>query len=390
MPDNRRCLCLIGELIAITFMLIGCGGSASSGGSGSVPPPTGSKYIAVADAINHRVLLYSGPITSGQAANIVLGQADFNSSTSATSATGLFDPTKIVADSSGNLWVADCGNNRVVEYKTPFSSGMAASIVLGQPDMNTNTWLVPPTATSLGCPAGLAFDSQGNLWVSDLDNSRITKFTAPFTSGMAATVALGQIDLNSSNCVSVSSCIAPLGLAFDNKGNLFVADWINCRIIEYQSPFVTGMAVSLVIGAPDLSTRNCGTSASTMMSPFGLAFDSAGNFWAADSSNNRVLQFKAPFTTGMSASLVLGQSSFSSNGSGAGAAGLAGPSDVSFDKNGNLYVTDAGNNRTVMFSAPFSNHMSATIVLGEPDMNTIGGGTSATTQFNPNGVAAIQ
>lgn len=387
MPNNRRRLCLTGELTAIIFMLIGCGGSASSGGSGSVPPP---KYIAVADGVNHRVLLYSGPITSGQAANIVLGQADFNSSTNATSATGLFDPTKVVADSSGNLWVADCGNNRVVEYKTPFSSSMAASIVLGQPNMNTNTWLVPPTPTSLGCPAGLAFDSQGNLWVSDLDNSRITKFTAPFTSGMAATVALGQIDLSSSNCLSVSSCIAPLGLAFDNKGNLFVADWINCRIIEYQPPFVTGMAVSLVIGAPDLSTRNCGTSASTMMYPFGLAFDSAGNFWAADSSNNRVLQFKAPFTTGMSASLVLGQSSFSSNLSGVGVMGLAGPSDVNLDNNGNLYVADAANNRTVMFSAPFSNHMSATIVLGEPDMNTIGGGTTATTQFGPNGVAAIQ
>ena len=60
-----------------------------------------SKYIAVADNINNRVLLYSGPVTTGQAANIVLGQPDFNSSTNATSATGLFDPNKVVADSSG-------------------------------------------------------------------------------------------------------------------------------------------------------------------------------------------------------------------------------------------------------------------------------------------------
>ncbi len=381
MPKKLTSVCLFAALIAVAASLIACGGGVH---------PT--KYIAVADSSNNRVLLYSVPVTTSQAATIVLGQADLTSSTSATSATGLSYPIKAVSDASGNLWVADCDNNRVVEYKTPFSNGMAATTVLGAPDMNTNTGGTTASATTLYCPSGLAFDSKGNLWVSDYDNSRIVEFKAPFTSGMAATVALGQTDLVSSNCTTSATglCYPYEGVAFDSKGNLFVGDYDNCRIVEYKPPFSTGMAASIAIGQTDLNSSNCGTTASSLDSPLGLAFDSKGNLWTGDYTNNRVLEFKAPFTTGMSASLVLGQPDFTSSNSATSASALSEPYDVSFDTKGNLYVADYSNSRTVMFSAPFSNGMSATAVLGEPDMNTSTGGTSATTQYYPNGATAIQ
>lgn len=381
MPKKRAYACLI-ALTAIAATLTGCGSSNSS-----VAP---TKYVAVADSSNNRVLLYSVPASTGQAANFVLGQADFTSSGYATSASGSYYPVKAVADSAGNLWVAECSNNRVVEYTAPFSNGMSASIVLGEPDMNTSTG--GTTATTLSCPSGLTFDSQGNLWVSDYDNSRIVEYKAPFTNGMAASVALGQADLNSSTCATSATalCYPWEGLAFDGKGNFFVADYNNCRIVEYQPPFTTGMAATVAIGQTDLISGSCGTTASTLDSPLGLAFDSSGNLWTGDYTNNRVLEFKAPFTTGMSASVVIGQANFTSSTGSTSASGMSEPYDVSFDNKGNLYVADYGNNRTVVFSGTFSNGMSATTVLGAPDFTTSACSTTSATVCNPNGATAIQ
>ena len=378
MPKKRTGVCLA-ALLVTAATLIACGGSGIHA----------TKYIAVADSDNNRVLLYSVPNTSGQAADFVLGQADFTSSNSATSATGLGFPVKATADSSGNLWVADCDNNRVLEYKAPFSNGMSATTVLGEPDMNTSTG--GTTATTLSCPSGVVVDSHGNLWVSDYSNSRIVEFKPPFTSGMAASVALGQPDLNSSNCSTSATelCTPWEGLAFDKKGNLFVGDYGNCRIVEYQAPFSTGMAASIAIGQPDLNSSGCGTTASTLDSPLGLAFDSSGNLWTGDYSNSRVLQFKAPFTTGMSASLVLGQADFTSSGSSTTASGLSSAYDVSFDSKGNLYVADTGNSRTLVFSAPFSSGMNATTVLGAADFTTSSCNTTSATACDPNGATAI-
>ncbi|HEY1677619.1 MAG TPA: NHL repeat-containing protein [Candidatus Sulfotelmatobacter sp.] len=379
MPKKRTYVCLV-ALAAIAASLVGCG-------SGSNPAPT--KYVAVADSDNSRILLYSAPVSMAQEANMVLGQADFTSNSTATSATGLAYPVKATADSAGNVWVADCSNNRVVEYKTPFSNGMSASLVLGEPDMTTSTG--GTSATALSCPSGLVFDKQGNLWVSDYDNSRVVEFKTPFSSGMAATLALGQTDLNSSNCATSATalCYPWEGIAFDSKGNLFVADYENCRIVEYQPPFSTGMAATVAIGQTDLNSGSCGTTASTLDSPLGLTFDSKGNLWTGDYSNSRVLEFQAPFTTGMSATTVIGQADFTSSAYSTTASGLSYAYDVSFDSKGNLYVADYDNNRTLMFSGPFTNGMSATTVLGAPDFVTSSCSTTSATVCYPNGATAI-
>jgi hypothetical protein len=92
----------------------------------------------------------------------------------------------------------------------------------------------------------------------------------------------------------------------------------------------------------------------------------------------------------MSASMVIGQADFTSYASSTSASGLSYPYDVSFDSKGNLYVADYGNNRTVMYSSPFSTGMSATQALGAPDLVTSSCGTTSATVCNPNGATAIQ
>jgi secreted PhoX family phosphatase len=116
------------------------------------------------------------------------------------SASTLSGPAALAFDSSGNLWVADNGNNRVLKYSAPFANGMAAVAVLGQGDFTSNSsnqGNASPSATSLSAPQGLQFDSDGALWVGDSSNNRTVRFTSPFGNGMAAAVVVGQTDFTS-------------------------------------------------------------------------------------------------------------------------------------------------------------------------------------------------
>src|ERR1035438_3595743 len=102
--------------------------------------------------------------TAGEAATLVIGQSSFTTNTAASNATGLYDPFGVAFDSHGNLWVTDAFNNRVLEYTAPLSTGEAATLVIGQSSFTTNT--AATTSTGLQIPYGIAFDS-GNLWVAD-------------------------------------------------------------------------------------------------------------------------------------------------------------------------------------------------------------------------------
>jgi hypothetical protein len=90
-----------------------------------------------------------------------------------------------------------------------------------------------------------------------------------------------------------------------------------------------------------------------------------------DSYANRVLEFLPPFSSGMSASLVLGQPDFTSESLGPVAANsLSFGGELDFDQAGDLLVSDTGNDRVLVFTPPFSNDMNATAVLGQQDMTT--------------------
>ncbi len=69
---------------------------------------------------------------NGEAASIVIGQSNFTSNSYSTSQTGIALPMGAAFDSSGNLWVADSHNSRILEFESPFTNGEAASVVLGQ------------------------------------------------------------------------------------------------------------------------------------------------------------------------------------------------------------------------------------------------------------------
>jgi NHL repeat. len=262
---------------------------------------------------------------------------------------------------------------------------MDASIVFGQSGFKSVNPLVGPeaTATSLGTPYSVAIDGGGNLWVADTANSRVLKYAPPFSNGMAATLAIGQTDTGAASvCFQVpmpQTVCYPTGASFDAKGDLWVTDASNNRVLEYSPPFSTGMSASLELGQPSATAFTSGSSdspsASSLFAPVALAFDSTGNLWLTDFGFNRVLEYVPPFSNGMAATTVLGQVDFmhgdpNQNSNRPTANTLTGPWGLAFDSNGNLNVTDTGNNRVLIFKPPLSMGMKASTVIGQSNFDS--------------------
>jgi len=297
----------------------------------------------VSDGGNDRVLEFTPPFTIGKPASVVLGQSDFTSwqVLNGTNLKSLYHPQGLAFDKDGNLWVADGASNRVLEFKTPFKTGQAPSLVLGQKDFVSGRETTPPTLSSIYYPGGISFDKNGNLWVADT-SGRMLEFSQPFSNGEDASIVLGGTN--------------QMGMALDSAGNLWVADTSYYRILRFDSPFSSNMMPSLVLGHRDFTAGGEGvaSNSSSLRDPFGITFDSNENLWVADSGNNRVLEFTYPFTNGQNASLLIGQTSFNAGAvdtMGHTANSLDQPHGIAFDKNGNLWVADSANNRILVYKS---------------------------------------
>ena len=178
----------------------------------------------------------------------------------------LASPAGAVADSTGNVFMAVTGNNRVVEV-TAQGTVMLLKI----------TGLSP----ALSSPTGLAIDGAGNLYIADTGNSRVVKVTVE---GAGSAISTGSVTLSS-----------PRGVALDQSGNIFIADTGNNRIVKVTSG---GSAAALTI------TVSSGTS--MLSSPEGLAVGVAGKQYIADSGSNRVVTVAAGSTAGIVASILGG------------------------------------------------------------------------------------
>ena len=286
---------------------------------------------------------------------------------------GLFSPQRVAFDSSGNLWVLDSNNGRALEFQPPFSNGENASIVIGQFNFTQICCLASPTAASLSNPSGMAFDPSGNLWISDLGNARILEFKPPFTNSENASLVIGQPNFTASLDFTYNttqfSVEAPTGLAFDHSGDLWAGDIGAERVLEFKPPFSDGMNASLVLGQPNFTSAGSTASnvtQSSIANPEGIAVDQSGNLWIAAQYEHRILEFKPPFSNGENASLVLGQAGFFSAQSPLkpNASSLDGPKDLTFDKSGNLWVSDTQANRVVEYLPPFKNDENASLAIG--------------------------
>jgi len=210
----------------------------------------------------------------------------------------------VAVDGSGNVYVADTINNRVLEYNTPLTTDTVADRVFGQTDMSSNqcnqgTPSTPSTTTLCG-PQGMAMDGSGNLYVADSSNARVLAYNSPLADA-TADIVVGKLNFTSNACGTTATTLcSPTSVAFDASGNLYIADTNNSRVLEYNTPIATNMAATTVFGQGGVFTTNtCNKTvlnASALCLPGGVALDSSGNLYVADTNNSRVLQYVTPLT----------------------------------------------------------------------------------------------
>jgi YVTN family beta-propeller protein len=283
------------------------------------------------------------------------------------SATSLYQPDGVVVDKSGNLYVADLQNSRVLFY--PAGSTTATRVYGQGGSFSTGTQNASGiNANSLNNPVGLALDSSGNLYVADWNNNRVLFYPAGSTTATRVYGQGGLFSTNSANNggVSAASLNGPQSVALDSNSNLYVADTYNNRVLFYPSGSTTATQVYGQGGSFTTSTaNNGGVSATSLNNPYGVALDSGGNLYVADYNNNRVLFYPPANTT---ATQVYGQlGSFAANtanNGGVSATSLDSPVAVALDSSSNLYVADYNNNR-VLFYPPASTSTTATNVYGQ-------------------------
>jgi len=316
--------------------------------------------LFVADGDNNRGLIWpsASSFTNAEAASVVLGQPDFNigrKCTGGTTASTICDPNSAAFDANGNLWVTDTDGDRILRFSPPFTNNMPADMVIGQ--RNFTTSICGVDAQTLCHPRDLGFDASGNLWVVDSDNNRVLVFLAPLSNSEAASLVIGQPDLKSKHCnrgthiPAADTLCGPKGMALDSAGNLWVAEDDNSRVLEYDDPLHSGssdVSANLVYGEPDFSTAACNVGANGVCHPDHVALGRAGQLIISDSDNNRLLVVDAPLST-TTAGAVIGQPDFTSNAPTTMASGFAGPKGIKVDSSGNLYVTDEDNNRLLRF-----------------------------------------
>jgi sugar lactone lactonase YvrE len=359
---------IIGQPNAVTGTPNTGGVSASStyGSLHSAFDANGNLFLA--DTYNHRVLIYLDPMNTDHVADFVIGQPDFNSNVGnngGITANSLYYPGDVAFASNGDLYVADSGNSRVLCYDNPLTNDRTADRVFGQPNFTSNAGNNGGLgAGSLSSPWGVAVDSADNLWVADTGNHRVLEYNnPPVTGDRIADFVIGQPNFTSNTWnnggVSASSLYTPIDVAVDTFDGVWVADSYNSRVLQYDEPLVNGRFADRILGQPNFSSavaNYSGVNAYGLALPYGVSVDANGNVYVADTYNHRVLLYTSPVATSdRVADRVFGQPDFNSNtpnNGGLSASTMYYPSGTSVDLTGNVAVTDYYNCRTTLFEAP--------------------------------------
>lgn len=256
----------------------------------------------VADYGNNRILRFDNVSSKadGAAADAVLGQTDFvTSATSATQAkTG--GPVNAWEDKDGRLWVSCYGQHRVLRFDAAASktNGANADGVLGQIDFTTATSGL--SATKFASLNAVYTDPSGNLWVSDQGNKRVLKFAnaAAKVNGAPADAVLGQPDfVTNSSGVSQSKFGTTRYVSGDQFDNIYVSLEDSRRLLVFRnaSTLANGADANYVIGQPDFVTNtalNPPTANSLDWTRHSVVDTVNQELWVCDYNDNRVLKFK--------------------------------------------------------------------------------------------------
>jgi hypothetical protein len=253
-------------------------------------------------------------------------------------------PQAVAFDGSGSLYIADSANN--VVWMVSASTG-DISIVAGTGTSGNGADGGPATATALNNPSGVAIDKVGNLYISDTNNGRIRMVAAQ--TGLITTIAGPGVPgtLGDGGPATSAYIESPHGIAFDEKGDLYIADGsffvANAytglvRMIAANTGMITTVAgggTQAILGDGGLAT------AAYLGYPEDVAFDGAGSLYILDGQSERIRKVNA--STGIITTIAgNGIAGTSGDGGLATAASINLEQGIAVDGLGNVYFSNEG------------------------------------------------
>jgi serine/threonine-protein kinase len=241
-------------------------------------------------------------------------------------------PKGVAVDSSGNVYVADTGNHKIRKIT---SAGVVTTIAgTGTQGSTDGTG----TAASFNSPKGVAVDSTGNVYVADSGNHKIRKITS---AGVVATLAGMGTQGSSDGTGTSASFWGPVGVAIDSGGNIYVAEEFNSKIRKITAAGV----VTTLAGSGSFASVNGAGNVASFWFPTGVSVDSSGNVYVADAGSNKIRKITAAGVVSTLAGNPLNGNWSGSEDGAVTAASFDQPKGVAVDSSGNVYVADSGNNR---------------------------------------------
>ncbi|MBI5841582.1 MAG: hypothetical protein HZB19_15935 [Chloroflexi bacterium] len=317
-------------------------------------------------------------------ADVIIGQPDFGQITpNEVVGNKLFNPGGVYVDRSvqpNRVYVYDAGNSRVLGFRylgTAQGGPEDGQSCTSNSDHPGSVCVIDPTRS-----ADIVLGQ--NSFMSSACNGDSAMQNYPVFPSPSKTTLCGLNPIS----VSILEGGSMAAMATDSEGNFYFPDFFNSRVLRYNNPFATDSVADYVWGQSDFVSADCNMGASydhpnnkslCLASPpghgntkTGVATDSQGNLWVADTQNNRVLRFPFDPASGVPAStadLVLGQPDFNTATFGTGLNQMGSPTSVRVDNNGNIYVADGEHywthtiGRILIFRPPLSNGMSASQMI---------------------------
>jgi uncharacterized protein (TIGR03437 family) len=306
--------------------------------------------LYVADSLNNRVRVIStsGIITTF-AGNGAVGSPRFLGDNGPATSANLHFPGGLAFDSTGNLYIADTGDNSI-RY-VDISNIMHTIAGDGYPGYEGDTASPYNYGSELRQPEDVAVDKNGNIYIADTGNGAVREISG------------GVINFIAGDCVATSGCtigyagdsglaidaelIEPYAVAVDAAGNVYIAERNDGRIRQVAAgPNYLNNYIFTIIGNgnPGFSGDGGPALLAQLSSPTGVALDSAGNVYIADSQNFRIRKVPSPGKGDISTVAGNGLFAYSGDGGPATRAELDAPQAVATDAGGNVYIADTANN----------------------------------------------
>lgn len=277
--------------------------------------------------------------------NTIAGGSNASGADPALKASLAGNDSGLAIDASGNIYIADSGVS-LIRKVTP-AGGI--SVVAGDVSNNAGGFYGdggPAIGAGLNNPAGLAFDSAGNLYIADTGNNRVRKVS---TDGKISTVAGGGSSVMLGGLAIDTYLLLGNGLAVDASGDIFLTmvqgGGVSVQILKVDpSGKITAYAGDPTAFFSSGNIGDGGPARSAYIAGSSLAVDTQGNLYIADVGENRIRKISS--ASGIITTVAgSNTANFSGDGGTAIHAGINAPRGVAVDTFGNLYITDSGDFR---------------------------------------------